>query len=106
MQSVKHKLGDSVLWNVTYTDSQLLPINITGFNIEVYATDERNTQIFYLINNDGVNILDPLNGVFEIYIKDTDTLPIGKLFISIRYTDSNGYKKSSESFVLQISKRL
>lgn len=113
MNTIVHKIGDSLNWKINYKQSDnITSVDLTGFIININAENKSTKVELFNIQSDTPNlnafidISDVLNGNFVLTIKDTSFFIKGTYLVDIEYTDLQGYKTSSKSFVLSVVERL
>jgi len=109
--SIVHKIGDSINWSFNYTQSSSVAVDLTNFVININAMSKTSVEAFNISSNAPtlnafIDITDVINGNFELSIKDTSSFLKGDYFVDIEYTDLQGYRKSSKSFILKLVERL
>lgn len=106
------KIGDTIVWNVQYNQSNNTPVDLTGFTIDIDAQNKTTgVELFNVVStspsaNRYIDITNIATGSFTLVIKDTQAFIKGEYFVDIEYTDANGIKNSSKSFTLKVVERL
>lgn len=109
---IVHKIGDSITWQINYKQSDgITPVDLTGVIIDIDAINQINKEVLFNIlstesDPNSYLTVDETSGVFSIVIKDTTAFKIGVYDVDIEFTDSEGFKKSSKSFILKVVERL
>lgn len=107
-----HKIGDSITWNIDYKQSDnITPVNLTGYTIDVDAINRFDKSVLFNITSTGTDnnsylIVNEVAGTFSVIVKDTSLFKAGTYEVDIEFTDSEGFKKSSKSFILSVVERL
>ena len=107
-----HKIGDSITWQINYKQSDgITPVDLTGVIIDIDAINQINKEVLFNIlstesDPNSYLTVDETSGVFSIVIKDPTAFKIGVYDVDIEFTDSEGFKKSSKSFILKVVERL
>jgi len=86
--------GDSFVLNITYTDSNQNPIDLTGYNVVIEVRDKPGGKIVCATGTigNGVSIPNPTNGQIEINLPPsmTKNFVIPRSAYQIQITSSNG----------------
>ena len=111
--TIVHKKGDSVVWRISYKQSDgITPVNLTGYTIDVDANNRNSKAILFNIvsnaptTNAYITTTDLVTGEFSVVIKDTSAFSIGDYSVDIEYTDPDGFIKSSKAFNVKVVERL
>ena len=109
--TIIHKIGDSISWDLNYKQSDNTPVDLTNFNINISATRRSNIEVFNVSSNSPtsnsyIDISDVVNGNYKLIIKNTSSFQRGDYYVDIEYIDASGYKKSSQSFILTLVERI
>lgn len=102
---IDHKHGDTISWDVNYTDDLGGVVDITSYTIRCQARSKSDTSVkLFDLTSVGseptIDKYDPTHGNFRI-VTDTSTYPIGQYLVDIEYAIT-GLVKSSETFELNI----
>lgn len=108
----QHKIGDSIIWNIEYKQSDnITPVDLTGFIIDVDAINRFDKTVLFNIVSTGTDtnsylIVNESAGTFSVIVKDTTLFNAGTYEVDIEFTDAEGFKKSSQSFILSVVERI
>jgi hypothetical protein len=80
--SLKIKRGDTVELQCQYTNSEGLPIPLTGYTIKSQIRDNFDNFIDEFL----VTVTDELNGIYLLRISDTSAFPVKELFFDVQYS--------------------
>lgn len=102
---IDHKRGDTISWEVNYTDDLGGVVDITNYNIKCQARGKDNRAlILFDLTSEGVeptiDKYDPTNGNFRIVV-DTANFEVGRYLVDIQF-NFGAVVKSSETYELNI----
>ena len=100
---INQKLGDTLSWEVSYTDELGGVTDLTNYTIKCQARSKSNRDIvLFSATSEGlepqIDIYDPTEGLFRIVL-DTTGFALGDYLVDIEYAVP-GLIKSSETFDL------
>lgn len=103
--TIDHKVGDTIAWDVNYTDDLGGVVDITNYEIKCQARlkDNKEVLLFDLTSvgtTPTIDKYDAVNGNFRIVV-DTTGFPIARYVVDIQYK-LGSLIKSSETFELNI----
>lgn len=111
--ALKLKVGDSLLWNIQYKQSdEVTPVNLTGFTIDIDAYEKNTGALLFKVNSGTptadtyISTTSLATGTFSLVIKDTSNFLVGDYLVDVEYTTADGFKQSSKSFGLKVQDRL
>lgn len=99
MFTIDHKRGDTISWEVYYTDDLGAPIDISSYSIKIEAREKRNPDNL-LFSTTSVTKYNAAEGQFRLLL-DTDSFTVGRYLVDIQYS-MTGLVKSSDTFELNI----
>ena len=102
---IDHKRGDTISWDVNYTDDLGGAVDITNYTIRCQARSKNDTSIkLFDLTTEGaeptIDKYDPTHGNFKI-VADTSAYSLGQYLVDIEYSIP-GLVKSSETYELNI----
>ena len=103
--TIDHKAGDTISWDVNYTDDLGGVVDITNYEIKCQARlkDNKEVLLFDLTSvgtTPTIDKYDAVNGNFRIVV-DTTGFPVARYVVDIQYK-LGSLIKSSETFELNI----
>lgn len=103
--TIDHKVGDTISWDVNYTDDLGGVVDITNYEIKCQARLKDNKEvILFDLTSVGttptIDKYDAANGNFRIVV-DTTGFPVARYVVDIQYK-LGSLIKSSETFELNI----
>ena len=99
---IKHKKGDSVVWECEYTDDVGVPVDLSTVAIDCKAVGNDGVVLFSVSSTDNtIDIHTPQSGLYRVVIEDTVLYVPKDYRVDIQYTVGS-IVKSSETFTLRI----
>ena len=100
--TIDHKQGDTISWEVNYTDDLGGVVDLTNYSLKCQARrkDNRDIILFSIESPDTIDVYDATHGNFRI-VTDTTTFEVGRYVVDIQYK-LGSLIKSSETFELNI----
>lgn len=93
---IVHKRNDTFFYRAELKNEDGTEIDITDFVVKSKARG-----LFSLSIGNGITVIDPTNGVFELRTETTNA-KIGLYQVDVEFTDLSGVVFSSESFEIDI----
>ncbi len=101
MFTIDHKRGDTISWELEYTDDLGAPVNITSYTIKIQARDKKNLDsLLFTLEGTDIDKYAPTTGQFRI-IHQTTTYPVGRYLVDVQYSITD-LVKSCDTFELNI----
>lgn len=104
--TIDHKRGDTISWEIEYTDDLGGVVDLTSYEIRSQARLKKDkTVILFDVASTNelpnkIDVYDAVNGKFRIVL-DTETFPVGIYLVDIQMKFGN-LIKSSETYELNI----
>ena len=100
---INHKRGDTLEIQATYLDDNDAPVDLSNMDIKMQCRTKFDKLIFSAELNNGITVLDAINGTFLIKIDDTSNFLAGLHYADIQYT-KDGKIQSTETFEFNVVK--